>query len=81
MNAMKGAFPGRLSYRTLCALVTGLLVGAVSCGHPHSSETSEKAPSPPVEIKDPIISIMMASSIDAIPPARSCRRRSDQFLA
>jgi hypothetical protein len=65
MNAMKGAFPGRLSHRTLCALIAGVLLGAVSYSHPHSSETSEKAPSPPVEIKDPIITIITASSIDA----------------
>jgi hypothetical protein len=65
MNAMKGAFPGWPSHPTLCALVVVLLLGAVSCGHPRSSETTKKAPSPPSEIKDPIISMMMASSIDA----------------
>src|ERR1700726_3345063 len=43
-----------------CALV----LAVASCRRPHSSETNEQSPSPPVEIKDPIISITIASSID-----------------
>lgn len=46
-----------------CAVV----LAVISCGHPNSSETStdtKQAPSPPSEIKDPIISMVMASSID-----------------
>jgi hypothetical protein len=62
---LKSVFPERPSHRTLCALVAGLLLGAVSCSHPLSSGTSKKAPPPPFEIEDPIISMMMASSIDA----------------
>ena len=62
---MKRAFPGRPSRRRFCALVAGVLLGALSCGRPHSSETTKQGPSPPVKIKDPIISMMMASSIGA----------------
>ena len=43
-----------------------VILAAASCGHPHGSEASsdktKKEPSPPVEIKDPIISMVMASS-------------------
>lgn len=63
--------------------VCAVILFAASCGRPHSSETSgdttnkgpsppveikkettKKGPSPPVEIKDPIISMVLASSID-----------------
>ena len=48
--------------------VCAVILAAASCGRPHTSETSndttKKGPSPPVEIKDPIISMMMASSVD-----------------
>ena len=66
MNAMKGAFPGRPSRRTLCALVIVLLLGAVACRKQVGVESSKKvAPAPPVEAKGPILSMVMASSIDA----------------
>jgi hypothetical protein len=41
-----------------------VILAVASCGHPHSSETTKKGPPPPAEIKDPIISMIMASSID-----------------
>jgi len=66
MNAMKGAFLGRPSRRTLCALVVVLLLGAVACRKQVGVESSKKvAPAPPVEAKGPIIAMVMASSVDA----------------
>src|SRR6267143_5268695 len=53
----------RISRRMLGAVVCLLLI-AVSCSYLRKSAKNEK-PSPPVEAKGPIISMVMASSIDA----------------
>ncbi len=58
---------GRNHFRTaeLCTVLVALVLSGVSCSYLRRSQTSKKAPSPPVENKDPIISMVMASSIDA----------------
>jgi hypothetical protein len=53
-----------ISRAALCACIVTLLL-TMSCSYLRRSATSQKAPSPPVEVKDPIISMVMASSIDA----------------
>ncbi len=65
MEKIRRLSKNQISIGTLCAVLVALLLSAVSCSYLRRSGTSQKAPSPPVEVKDPIISMVMASSIDA----------------
>src|SRR6266550_3849559 len=63
MYAKKRGSKQRLGHCVSCALVCLLLIG-VSCSYLRKSAKSGK-PSPSVEAKGPIISMVMASSVDA----------------
>jgi hypothetical protein len=65
MGKIKRLCKNQISIGTSCAVLVALLLSGVSCSNPRGSATSKKALSPPVEVKDPIISMVMASSIDA----------------